>query len=272
MGVSEEVKFMQSKGVSDPEIVQALTSKGYQEREVYDSLTQAKIKEAIVSSGSMDGKTGPDYLQTPSSNQYSTQSSSISGNYEGMQPSMFVQQSEQQNTQSVYSNSQSQSSQPEQEYVGEPYGGNSYVPETQTQQSPEQYQSYQDAFSSDMITEIAEQVVSERLTGIQEKLEKNIDFRTVAEARILGLDRRLRRIEQIIDKLQLSVLQRVGEYVNDVKDLKNELGETQKSFKAISEKRHEHHATHHEHHTVPHGNQAHHVEHPAHSKKKHKHP
>jgi hypothetical protein len=95
------------------------------------------------------------------------------------------------------------------------------------------YQPYQEAISSDIVTEVAEQVVSERLAVLQERLEKAIDFRTTADARLVALEDRLVRIEQIMDRLQLSLLQRMGEYVQDVRDVKQELQETQKSFKAI---------------------------------------
>jgi len=98
----------------------------------------------------------------------------------------------------------------------------------------QQYQPYQEAMSSDVITEISEQVVAEKLSAMQDKLEKALDFRTVAEARITSLNERLRRIEGILDRLQLSILQKVGDYVNDVRDIKQELLETQQSFKAIA--------------------------------------
>jgi UDP-glucose 4-epimerase len=51
------------------------------------------------------------------------------------------------------------------------------------------------------------------------------------------IDERLSRIEKIIDRLQLSILQRVGEYVTNVEDIKKELVETQKSFKSLSDKK-----------------------------------
>ncbi|MBU0466435.1 MAG: hypothetical protein KJ718_03355 [Nanoarchaeota archaeon] len=100
-----------------------------------------------------------------------------------------------------------------------------------------QYQPYQEAMSSDVITEISEQVVSERLSVLQDKLEKVIDMRTVFEANIFSLGERLQRMEKIIDKLQLSILQKVGEYMTDVKDVKKELEETQKSFGALRKKK-----------------------------------
>ena len=54
------------------------------------------------------------------------------------------------------------------------------------------------------------------------------------EAKLVHLDERLQRIEKIIDRLQLSIIQKVGEYMINVSDLKKELIETQKSFKTVA--------------------------------------
>ena len=61
-------------------------------------------------------------------------------------------------------------------------------------------------------------------------MEKIIDFKTTFEAKISSIDDRLKKLEKIIESLQLSILERVGKYVNDVSDLKKELIETQKTF------------------------------------------
>lgn len=86
--------------------------------------------------------------------------------------------------------------------------------------------------STDTITEISEQIVSEKISKLKIDIEKALDFRNVVETKIEILDQRLKRIESTIDKLQSAILQKVGEYVDDVHNLKNELIETQKSFKS----------------------------------------
>ena len=123
------------------------------------------------------------------------------------------------------------------------------VEQAYSQQYPQSYdyQQYQypPSVSSDTITEIAEQVVSEKLSKIKTQLEKTIDIKSTAEAKLSHLEERLQRIEKIIDELQLSILQKVGEQMTSVSDLKKELFETQKSFNAISHSQHPH--THHPH-------------------------
>ena len=64
-------------------------------------------------------------------------------------------------------------------------------------------------------------------------MDEAISFRNEIETRVNGMDDRLKRIELIIDKLQMSVLEKVGEYVIDVSDIKKELVEMQKSFGAL---------------------------------------
>jgi hypothetical protein len=125
------------------------------------------------------------------------------------------------------------------EYGSEADAGGENYPESRG--GYPQYQPYQEAISSDIITEISEQVVSERLSVLQDKMEKAIDMKNVFEARISNMGDRLERMEKIIDKLQLSILQKVGEYITDVRDVKQELEETQKSFSAGHRKKHMHH-------------------------------
>jgi chromosome segregation ATPase len=115
-------------------------------------------------------------------------------------------------------------------------------------QDPNQVQSYQDQAyngqqyssyspSTDTITEISEQVVSEKLSRIKGDIEKLLDLKSTIDTKIDFLDQRLKRIEATIDKLQLAILQKVGEYVNNVQDLKTNLDETQKSFKSLLDKK-----------------------------------
>ncbi len=96
--------------------------------------------------------------------------------------------------------------------------------------------SYATPTSSDTISEISEQIVSEKLSPIRDQLEKIIDMRNNFETRISHLDERLRRIESILDKLQMAILERVGDYASNLQSIKDEMIETQKSFKSLLSK------------------------------------
>jgi hypothetical protein len=163
----------------------------------------------------------------------------VQGGYAGMQPSMLgASEEEDQQQDGEYMQQQPRNQQmgtatypAEMDYGS---GAGNYAADAYATDAYQQYQPYQEVMSSDVITEISEQVVTEKLSVMQDKLEKALDFRSVAETRISSLNERLRRIEQILDRLQLSILQKVGDYINDVRDIKHELLETQKSFKAIA--------------------------------------
>jgi tetrahydromethanopterin S-methyltransferase subunit B len=122
-------------------------------------------------------------------------------------------------------------------------GQEQYHPQQSNQQQgyPEyqqQYDPYSSGISTDTISEIAEQVVLEKLSPLKEHIEQIISFKTTIEARMESLDERLKRMEKIIDRLQLSILQKVGEYITNVDDIKKEIGETQKSFRTLLSENH----------------------------------
>ncbi|MEK6824821.1 MAG: hypothetical protein AABY02_03115, partial [Nanoarchaeota archaeon] len=99
-------------------------------------------------------------------------------------------------------------------------------------QYSQQPQSQQGA-SPDLIAEIADQIMTEKLGDIRKHLEKIIDMKTTFDSKIEYVDERLKKIEKIIDALQLSILRKVGDYVTNVQDLKSELLETQKTFSKL---------------------------------------
>tara|TARA_Y100000034_G_C6906427_1_gene420819 strand:- start:1966 stop:2667 length:702 start_codon:yes stop_codon:yes gene_type:complete len=124
-----------------------------------------------------------------------------------------------------------------QEMSGYPQGAGELSQDPYADLGYQQYDSYQSSVSPDTMSEIAESIVAEKLSPITNKIEKTFDFKNTFETKISLLDDRLSRIEKIIDKLQLSILEKVGQYVADVSDLKKELQETQKTFKS-AHKRH----------------------------------
>ena len=111
-------------------------------------------------------------------------------------------------------------------------GAETYAPPAE---APAQ-EGYYDPYSGgggEAMSEVAEQIVAEKLAPIRRAVEDTLDHRTTVEAKLVHLNDRLKRIENIIDELQMSILQKVGEYVANVSDLKKEVIETQKSFKSM---------------------------------------
>ena len=210
MGIIEDIKKMQMEGRPDQEIIGALQAQGHQAAEITEALAQTKIKNAVSDNGPSEGiparVTGSD--------------SGAEASTRGMQPSMM-----------------NATSPPAPQPATPEVVGGHYAPETTPEQTYADYgyQEYapQSSASADTIAEIAEQVVAEKMQDLRQTLEKVIEFRSTVEAKTNYLDSRLQRIERIIDQLQQSILQRVGEHMTAVSDLKDELIETQKSFKSL---------------------------------------
>ena len=239
MTTLEEVKKMQLQGVGDEQIIQNLRERGVDYKDIADSLAQSRIKAAVEQ---------PD---TEPLSIYPGTSEARTEPQDGMERSIMNQQ------------------EPE---IIPPTPGAGYTPQTpqgyvvrqpQDYSAPQQYSEGTYAgytTSPDLTTEIAEQVVAERLSELRKHIEKIADMKATVESRIEYLDERLKRIEKIMDTLQSSVLRKVGDYVTNVEDIKREMMETQKTFAkllSMSESKPKNQSQLHGHHQ-PHGNQHHH--------------
>ncbi|MCH7567862.1 MAG: hypothetical protein IIA87_00400 [Nanoarchaeota archaeon] len=272
MSELDEVKRMQQEGLSEEEIIKNLREKGIPYKNISEALSQTKIKTAVEEPASEPKVPAPTAQQTPQaeipipdSKQQLTQIQTTGQTIKpatkeipGMQESIM----------------QSQPQQPTQEYLGTPtptsetpeyspipssqeYPTEEYAPQypgyPQQELGYSEYEYQPAGISSDTITEISEQVVSEKMSDMRKHLEKVLDFKTTVESKIESVDERLKRIEKIIGSLQSSVLRKVGDYVINIEDMKKELIETQKSFtKLLPEmKRQIHKPVHHTTHKTP---------------------
>jgi len=200
MGLTEEVRSMEEQGMNDEEIIRTLQGQGVPMANISNALSTSKIKMAV--------------------NEDSSSATEISGGE--LEPSISSPQAS-----SEKENAFNEQPMPNQSYGQSPPG------QYQDYQQYPVYDSYSSGISPDTINEIAEQVMLEKLLPIKDKLEQALEFRTMIETKIGYVDERLKKIEKIIDRLQLSVLQKVGDYVTNVEDLKREVQETQKSFKYL---------------------------------------
>lgn len=211
MALLNDIKKLQAEGRTEQEIIAELRKQGVTPREIIEALSQSKIKEAVA--GEAPSPT-PEQYAAPSQQPQQVQQEPMPGaEYSPSQPQAPVEQ------QTQYQEYQPQT-QPVQEAAYPEY----------------QYQPQAAAISSDTITEIAEQVVSEKLSPIRKDMEIIIDLETTMGTKLSLLDERIKRIEAIIDRLQLSIMQKVGDYMTNISDIKKELIETQKSFKSLQPK------------------------------------
>ncbi len=111
-------------------------------------------------------------------------------------------------------------------YNDENYGEQEYYPQ-------EGYSSEGAGFDTGTIVEIAEQVFSEKIKKIETQLEDLNEFKNLNQTRIDNIDERLKKIESIIDKLQITILEKVGSYGQNLGEIKKEMNMMQDSFGKI---------------------------------------
>tara|TARA_Y100000034_G_scaffold131587_1_gene192655 strand:+ start:2682 stop:3416 length:735 start_codon:yes stop_codon:yes gene_type:complete len=236
MSTLDEIKKMQSKGMQESEIISTMQQKGIPYKDISDALSQSKIKAAVEQPAIDPNLTPPQNqnLENPSQNPNASYIAQNAQDIQGMQPSI-MQSPHSQNPVDSGNQSMQPPQQPQtqdyQQMQPQNYAENEYYPEQYS------YDYSSTSMSPDTITEISEQIVSEKLSEVRKKIENIIDFKTSFEAKSEALDDRLKRIEKIIDTLQSSVLRKVGDYGTNISDIKKELIETQKSFKKISKKK-----------------------------------
>lgn len=207
MAVLEQVLNMKRQGIPEQQIADELSQK-YSPREINDALKQAQIKNAVSDYGN------PSY-----------------GN--DMQPSTMPEQEYMPS-----SSPESQEYQPQQ-YAPAVEEQQTYAPQEQTYQPQEQQQYYTPSASqtygsmgidADTVMEIADQVFSEKTKKIQKQLDATSEAAIMLKTKTENISDRLKKIETIIDKLQIAILEKIGSYGQDLRSIKKEMSMMQDSF------------------------------------------
>lgn len=217
MPLLETVKNMQTQGLQDTEIIQKLQEQGFDPREINDSINQSKIKAAV--SGGYETSGQESVINNAPTSEMQP---SVMSQQQEQQPQAQPQQQEQQQEQQIPQQAQ-------QQYI---YPAETYSPQT-GQYNQEYYQPQSQGMGSEAITEIADQIFSEKVSDIKKSLILLADFKTITEAKVSALDFRLKKIETIIEKLQSSIIGRVGEFGQAVSEIKDEMSMMQESFSKV---------------------------------------
>ena len=196
MGALEQINQLRSQGMSDSDITNRLRESGFSPKDINDAFNQAHIKMAV----SDDSNNSDDGVPAPSSQ---------SGNQEDVYTPQSTELPSQQDT---------------------------YYPETQGGYS--QYQQGGDyssggGYDSSTIIEVSEEVFSEKVQPLQKKIDEVSEFKSLAESKMENMNERLKKIEKMIDSLQISILQKVGSYGDNLNGIKKEMGMMQDSFKKM---------------------------------------
>ena len=133
-----------------------------------------------------------------------------------------------------------------------------YQPSMPQEYSPQQ--GYEESYSpggidSSTVIEISEQVFNEKIQKLQKQLKEVTEFKSLAEGKMENLLERLKRLEHLMDTLQVQILEKIGSYGRKVEQTEKEMEMMQDSFaKVVPSLVSKHHSKH--------------EEHPAHSEKK----
>jgi hypothetical protein len=192
MGVLEQITQMKNQGIPDEEIINNLQQQGISPREIDDALNQSRIKNAVSDTGTEDIQ--PSIMENP--------------------PTPIQQ------NQGIYT--------PQTQEMSE----DTYAPQPGYDQQEVYQQENYDGYSegTDNMIEIAEQIFSEKIKKLQKQVENINEFKTSAQTEINNTTEKLKRIETIIDKLQIAILEKIGSYGKNLESIKKEMSMMQDSF------------------------------------------
>ncbi len=231
MGILDEVTNMQNQGVSERDISKNLQERGFSPKAIEDAFNQVKIKKAVSAEPSqgdamepsiMNGNQGYSESSAQSSSPlYTPKTQEIGHEQEAFyspQPMQAPQQGE-------YDYSQQQTPMYQEYDQGEyPMDQGAY---------DEQAGGTGGVYDTDTIIEIAEQVFSEKIKNEQKQIESLIEFASLAETKIKDDHERIKRMESMMDKLQIAILEKIGSYGKNLESVKNEMGMMQESFEKM---------------------------------------
>ncbi|MFZ5955567.1 MAG: hypothetical protein ACOYT4_04005 [Nanoarchaeota archaeon] len=206
MALLDRIMQMQSQGIKDIDIINSLNEEGISPKQINDALSQAQIKAAISQSednsspiNGMEQSMMPEEENHPESKKQKDQDykqfQEIKQNFK--EPEQYMPEQNQEPRQQ------------EEYYENQGYPEQSYYP--------------QNSLDANAITEISEQIVAEKLYDFKQKIGDIASFKNDVQDRIKDLDERLKRIENSIDKLQLAIIGKIGEFGEATSSIHNDL-------------------------------------------------
>jgi hypothetical protein len=202
MGVLDQVTMMKKQGIADNDIIADLSQKGVSPKEINDALKQSQIKSAV------------------------------SDFEEELEPSLNIDEnvpvpSKEKESPEEFTSGQQGAYQQNQQ-------GNYYPPQQYYQETPQFQGGYQNYSpqenNTDNIIEIADQIFSDRIRKFQRQEDINTELIALLQSKLENVSERLKKIENIIDKLQISIVEKVGSYGQNLEGIKKEMSMMQDSF------------------------------------------
>jgi hypothetical protein len=226
MATLDRIIEMQKQGLSESQVSTQLQNEGLSPKEINDSLNQARVKSAV---SPLEESTPPQ--GGPPQQEMQSSIMNESGTTEDLHAAQNQIEPAQEVTPAPMTNelpieAQVQQMAPEQTTM-QPQtpappqqSPEVYPPETQDpyyEQTPQAYSAdtyYPPQYSADneTISEIAEQIASEKINEYTKKTGDIASFQNQIQEKVSDIDERLKRIEGGIDKLQQAVIGKIGEF------------------------------------------------------------
>jgi len=224
MGILEDINNMKNQGMQDSEISRSLQERGASPKAIEDAFNQMRIKKAVSAEYSGEEGMEPSIMKNNSAPP-APQST----------PLYFPKTQEiEHDSREFYSPQPAPAQIPQfNEEIQAPNYGGEYNQEQYIPQEGYAEPQMSGAYDTDTIIEIAEQVFSEKIKREQKQIESLNEFATLVETRISNDNERIKRMEGLIDKLQVAILEKIGSYGKNIESIKNEMGMMQESFEKM---------------------------------------
>ena len=201
MGVLEQVMQLKNQGMNDSDIVNNLQQQGISPKEITDAVNQAQIKNAVASENPPAPQETSSTAAAGAETPYTPQTQEAGAEYTPQEAGEYPQTEQ---------------------------GAGAYYPE-QGVPAP--------TTDSDTIIEISNQVFSEKIKEIKKNISEFNEFKTIFQTKVDGIDERLKKIEKIIDTIQIKILEKVSSYGEELSSTKKEMSMMQDSFKKLAGKK-----------------------------------
>lgn len=227
MTALERVIQLKESGHSEGEIIATLKAEGVNPLEISDSINQSKIKEAISDPNPTEGMSpsimadadGPEQAEPPAPIEEPYQPQAAPA-YEPAAPE-YIPQTEPQGYDSAPT------------YAQEQPTYNDYDQQAGYDEGYDPQAGYGGMGSTDTMIEVAEQVFLEKMKNLTKEIKALTEFRSIFEIKVDNLSKRLERMEKHFDKMQLSILDKVGEYGKGINYVKKELSMVEDSLSKL---------------------------------------
>jgi len=238
MAVLDQITEMKKQGLPTGQIMQKLKEQGASPKEINEAISQSEIKSEIDQSPNVFPETPETGLTppaaqpvTPGTTQPTAQPTT---SIDGMQPSIGQPQAAQpaEPLQLPTPEPTALSAPAPIESASEEYAE---YPEYTPQEYYPEYQEYQPPQATDIetIRDIADQIIEEKTKSFRKDLASFTKFQRHTEEKIKEMDKKLIKIETILEELQISILRKIGSYGEDLKKISKEMKTTQDSFSKV---------------------------------------